>query len=170
MAIRRDTGAPSKAARALAKPYQQLLRSVGFYLDLRSASQISVVEDNDRFLVRYQSYDHREEEISVVLSIAELTALEAEGKSRRSQPGIEPTGRDNQRHYEDILRAMGYELELLSAHAIIVDEVDRSFTLTYHYVPPHDTATRKHRTTIRPNDAELILRDARLRRRLQQPG
>jgi hypothetical protein len=73
-------------------------------------------------------------------------------------------------HYQDIFRALGYELEQVAARQIVVDEVDGSYVLMYHSHRDDCTTIRKHRTTMSRVEGEEMLRQARARRRAEQRG
>jgi hypothetical protein len=130
---------------------------------MQSAAQAYVLEVNDGFLVRYQSPENPWQMISARLTLGELRASDAYRRGRRSgqqQNGDTVTaGR-----YQDVMRAIGYHLEQVSARDIVLDEVDGSYAVTYHYIPTDDMTRRKHRTIITPSDADELLCCARARR------
>ena len=144
-------------------PYQRLLRSVGAYLDMQSASQIYVLEINDGFLLRFRSREDPWRLASVRLDSAELLASDAHRQERRLERQTPEGTRAG--GYEDILRAIGYHLEQVSARQVALDEVDGGYAVTYHYNAAGDMTIQKHRTTITASDAEEVLRQARGRRR-----
>jgi hypothetical protein len=143
-------------------PYQRLLRQVGAYLDLESASQACVIEVNDGFLVRHQSHENPWQGVSLRLSVQQLLEADARRMGRRSAPDRSADG-SKDGAYEDIMRAIGYHLEQVSARDIVLDEVDGSYAITYHFLRRVEMTRRKHRMMITPDDTEEVLRQARAR-------
>lgn len=144
-------------------PYQRLLRSIGAYLDNQGASQVYVLETDDGFVVRYIVTHQPFRVMSVHLRVDDVVAIDCRHQGRRAEG--DPKQDQNPGRYQDLLRAIGYELEHADARHVVLDEVDGTFTLTYHYSSSARAVMHKHRATITPAEAEELFRRARARRR-----
>jgi hypothetical protein len=144
-------------------PYQRLLRSIGAYLDNQAASQVYVLETDDGFVVRYIVAQRPFDLTSVYLRMDDVVAIDLRYQGRRAEGDTADEARPGR--YQDLLRAIGYELEHADARHVVLDEVDGTFTLTYHYGASTRAVLHKHRTTITPAEAEELFRRARARRR-----
>ena len=76
------------------------------------------------------------------------------------------------RRYEDVLRALGYELEHGAACMIALDELDEEgFVLTYQVNNPADGyLLRKRLLVLGPEQRHMILKDAYARRKPARRG
>jgi hypothetical protein len=66
-------------------PYQNLLRSVGAYLDERPASQICVLEVEESFLVRYQPRHHQYQVLSARFGLEDVNSWDRRRQRERSE-------------------------------------------------------------------------------------
>src|SRR5579872_6422477 len=76
--------APDEARTREAVPYQTLLRSIGAILDQEGAAQVSVVETEEDFLVRYQARYSPQRVMSSRLGTANLTLWDRRRRGHRS--------------------------------------------------------------------------------------
>lgn len=136
--------------------YQQVLRSLGAYLDHEGAEQISILETSAGFALRYQRAG-AEEMVLRKFRMAELPV------TRGASAGAWGHGRASS--YEDFLRALGHELEEEGAWSILLDELENSYLLSYHYLDPrtmyHPIKRRLH---LGPDEQGMIVEYAHSRR------
>lgn len=100
-------------------------------MDTLAAIQITVVELPDGFFARFQRCDapYQPEVVQRttewLLTQNELLRRERSrfGRGRRTSPG----------RYQDFFRALGYELDQIPAHSIVLDEMNDKLLLTYLY-------------------------------------
>jgi hypothetical protein len=148
-------------------PYQEALRSIGAFLDNRHAFHANVIEVLDGFTVRYQRSDLHSELISEHLGYVQLQAP-ADIKHRRR--GLPFGGRKPERRYEDILRALGFELDEAQAYSLLIDEIDEGFLVTYQYLKPSQgVMVRKRMVFLDSNSVVQVLDDAHGRRINDKP-
>lgn len=148
-------------------PYQNLLRSIGAHLDEQGATQIGVLETEDGVLVRYQPRDYPAQVVSRRFGVDDAMLWDRRRRHHRLETSSTPAAGGC---YQDILRALGHELEHADARQMSLEELGGTYTLTY-YAPNREgePAIRKHQNTIGPAETQQILRRARARRRLP-PG
>jgi hypothetical protein len=139
--------------------YQAALRAIGQWLDLQEATAgMRIVETPDGFLVAHTPDDDPDNDVSWMFTFDDMIAL-AEDMSRRTRfPG-------GSVQYQDLLRAVGYELDEVEAHAVLLEQVNDDLLLTYLY-PNYVGGLSLHKQfTVMPQDAaaELVC-NARERR------
>jgi hypothetical protein len=67
--------------------------------------------------------------------------------------------------YENLLRALGYELEEAGAYGVLLDELDEGWLVTYQFLSPeHGFALHKHRVVVREEETSQIVQIAMARR------
>lgn len=120
--------------------YRAFLRTVGAVLDDESASSIHLIETTKGFSVRY-GLDRDGTPLGYCeWTYEELLALEAHMRSKRIDPSTghahravsEPANTS----YQEMLRGLGHELDLLRAYNIVLDELEGQFLLIYSYQDP----------------------------------
>lgn len=148
-----------------AASYQWQLRALGAFLDAQPAADVSIMEVGDRYAVRY--YDARRDHSSpvfVFMDVQQLqrindALLERRERGASGQHGFEPDGR-----YQDLLRALGWELDDLDANQIVMDERTEGLYVSYRYTSPDGELFRKRIANLGVPDWEAILHEARSRR------
>ena len=153
--------------------YQWKLRALGAFLDTQSATHISVIETRSGFATRYYPSRGPHEPTFVLVEEPQLRAINEALRQRReppATPGSVPLGGplSSEGKYQDFFRALGWELDDLSAGSILLDEQDVGVLLTYAYRNPENPQTwSKRSANLSPIEQEQILEQARGRRRLQ---
>jgi hypothetical protein len=146
--------------------YQTVLRLVGLHLDQDSARDIAIVETPDGFVGRYQPASAAPELVARNFLHDELPSSAARIRRERehNRKGDVDEAAPFQT-YEDLLRAVGYELDLLEAHNLVVDEVDDSFMVTYQFLSPSKGyLPRKRLIVLGPREVRRLIDDAHSRR------
>jgi hypothetical protein len=149
-------------------PYQLTLRRLGAYLDVHGLTHVHVMEGPSGFHIHYhepESHLAREE----LLCIDDLVSLEAAQVGHQGRRGVSRHWRSplvpSRAPYEDVFRALGYELEQARANSILLVEVDGSFLLTYiHLDAARGFIFRKHHTVVDAAEQVTLLRAAVARR------
>jgi hypothetical protein len=155
-----DEQEEEKAAAASARrmSYQQLLRTLGAWLDTNNACNVNLIETSTGFTLRYGLGDETLLLQRYILTHAELEHLEAAMKERRA---INPSGR-----YQDFLRALGYEIDAQGGKYMVLDEVDENLFLSF--CQPSEgggLSWVKRARVMNPDDRAAILRRAYARRK-----
>lgn len=152
-------------------PYQAILRAVGAYLDEHEACRIQIIELVDALMVQYGDGGPSAARQITQCSYADLLTREAElrKQKRRKLRWSASTGSAKPSRYEDVLRALGYELEKGEAHMMALDEVDDGFVLTYQAYSPHEGyMLRKRLLVLGPDQQDMVLTAAYRRRKPQK--
>jgi hypothetical protein len=138
--------------------YQQLLRTLGAWLDANNACNVNLIETSTGFIVRYGVGEETLLLQRHILTHAELEHLEAVMKERRS---INPSGR-----YQDFLRALGYEIDAQGGKYMVLDEIDDNLFLSCcHQSDGGGVSWIKRARVMNPDDRAAILRQAYARRK-----
>ncbi len=151
-------------------PYQWLLRAIGAELDTLQASLFTVIEEANGFAVRFHLASTQQEWRVLHFSYEELLAYRTHLEGRQSKriilrKGVKPGG------YQDMLRALGYELEQAHAYSILVDELEEGFFFTYLALDPSQGyVPRKRLVVVDRAQREQLLREASARRGTQTKG
>jgi hypothetical protein len=145
-------------------PYQSALRTIGAHIDEQEGAQICVLEIEHEFLVRYQSRVDRSRVLSARISLDDLSAWDQQ-RRRRGAGSAHVRRTQLAGEYQDILRALGYELEHACACQLNLEELDGTIVLSY-YAPDSGLVLRKYRMIVTSHETERILRRARARRHL----
>ena len=154
------------------KSYQRLLRAVGAYLDKQPTCRISMVELPDGFVVRVHRSMHEVETHDIRFDQQTLTQqLEQmeDGRTREDLlPHVKvrhqgiwkklPTG------HQDVLRALGYELDQENARQVTIDELEDGMILTFRSPDTPDGASRKYIAVLDLNGLERVVNRAFKRR------
>jgi len=154
-------------------PYQSVLRALGTFLDDRAASGINLLETEGGFAVRYQPDKRTPQTVLVTMNADEVASLAAEVDRRRRRKAFHFGGGNAGEHrtYENILRALGYELDQVQAYSILVDEIDEGMVVTYQYLNPQEGFNARKRMVILGTDAmKSVLEDAQARREQRKLG
>jgi hypothetical protein len=143
-------------------PYQWLLRAIGAYLDREAATYILIMEVPTGFAVRYQLDPQKPELQRQDFTFRELHEFKARMEASRTihlfreeRPGL----------YQDLLRAIGYEIEQAGAYSILIDQVEDDFVITYQYLDPtQGFVPHKRLSVVYANARGELLERARSRR------
>jgi hypothetical protein len=144
---------------AEALSYQVALRAVGGWLDSqRGATGIRIVELTDGLLVQYGSTDASESARSRTFSFDEIWDLNDEQKRRKRS-------RNRPESYQNVLRALGHELDEADGRSMLLEQVDGDLMLTYLY--PHYVggfALVKQFSSLTPETQLELVRSSQQRR------
>jgi hypothetical protein len=135
---------------------------IGAFLDLARARAVSIIQLDDRLLARYYASGGGEMQVQLFspADLDEDQGAEASGKREAGRRGSR-----NRSSYENVLRALGWELDQAAAASITVDEVDADFHVSWLTRDPVEgLMVVKRHALVRRSDLESILRDARARR------
>jgi hypothetical protein len=148
-------------------PYQVVLRAVGAYLDEHGASQSNVIELEDGFAVRYQRKTNPPVYGFGRFTYDDLAALTSHLEWHRSPRG----GKGLAGGYQDLFRALGYELDEVQAYAVLLDEVEDQLLVTYLELDPaHTIAALKRLIVVGQDEQREVLESAQRRRGEGQRG
>jgi hypothetical protein len=154
--------------------YQSALRALGAFLDERGAHCINLLEAEDGFAVRYQPHPGSPETILVRIDGKELLSLSNELDHRRRRKAFRFGAKEHaedHRTYENVLRALGYELDQVQAYSILIDEIDDGMVVTYQYLNPQEGFNARKRMVILGGEAmNGVLVDAESRREQRKHG
>jgi hypothetical protein len=151
-----EQGEHTASARRMS--YQQLLRTLGAWLDTNNACNVNLIETSTGFVIRYGIGEETLLLQRYILTHAELEHLEAAMKERRA---INPSGR-----YQDFLRALGYEIDAQGGKYMVLDEVDETFFLSFcHQSEGGGLSWVKCARVMDSDDRAAILRRAYARRK-----
>jgi hypothetical protein len=152
--------------------YQWRLRALGAFLDTQFAAEVTIIEARPRFAVRYYRRRDEGDPIFVLVESAQLRAItEALKQRRRSLFDDAPTAQHPgpitaDDRYQDLFRALGWELDDLKGSNVVIDEREDGLYIAYAYRDPATgKTTRKRVANLGPVEREAILTDARRRRR-----
>jgi hypothetical protein len=151
--------------------YQWKLRALGAFLDTQNATHISVIETRSGFATRYYQASGSHEPTFVLVEEPQLRAINDALRQRReppATPGAAPLGGplSAQGKYQDFFRALGWELDDLSASSILLDEQEVGVLLTYAFRDPSNPQIwSKRSASLGPIEQEQILKEAYGRRR-----
>jgi len=148
--------------------YQSMLRALGTLLDVEPSCRIAVTEVSDGFVVRTQRSVHTLEPRVRHFDRATL----AEQLDRLSNERTRTV--DRVRHagmwshlpggHQEFLRSLGFELDEVLAHGIVIEELEDGIVLTYSY-PDSETKTwRKRMVVLGVSEIEEVLNTAFNRR------
>ena len=153
--------------------YQRVLRTVGAYLDEYAKSQVSLLETKDGFALRTNSSGndsvsdlHEFAYEDLVNRNSLLTRRRGRGAMAAARPQNRHSGvRSLQVMYQDLLRALGWELDSSSAYNVLVEEVNGSLLVSYIALnSPTDPVWSKRSATLGVPELESMLKEAYARR------
>jgi hypothetical protein len=137
--------------------YERILRGLGAWLDDHAARCLTLVETEVRFIVLFDPGTGDSEREPVELTAAHMRSYESGLKARVGRPG----GR-----YQDLLRGVGHELDDLGASALLIDEIEDSFLVSYLYRSAHSRLMwEKKFTVLSKSDQAALLAKSRNRRK-----
>jgi hypothetical protein len=148
--------------------YQTALRMLGALVDEQRGRGLNIVETSGGFVLRFITAANGDEPVMVYVTQEEIRAVEPELRSGRRKTRwmtshsqvFEATTR-----YADFLRALGYELDALSANSIAVDDVDGRFVVSYQFSDPRrGYVWNKRMSLVEAQEQQIILERARSRR------
>jgi hypothetical protein len=131
-------------------PYQTCLRTIGAALDARGDSHVRVFEvtsfpNGVGFASRRKLFSHKD-------------LLAQDYGSHHHKPHLLHKHAAALSPYQDLFRAIGYELVDAGAYSIILDELDDGFLLTYQYYNPESGfMLHKRQIQLKRDDTRLIL-------------
>lgn len=135
--------------------YQPLLRRLGAQLDDIGASDVGITELLDGFLVQLGdglTLELLEDDLQDLESI--LRGQRAAGSGAAVRAG----------RYQDVLRALGYELDRVRAHSVQIEELQDGFVVRYRRPEATDDTVIWHSETTIWGPARALLDDAYARR------
>lgn len=153
--------------------YQRVLRTVGAYLDEFAASHVSVIETRDGIALRTDRPGNGT--VSSVLEfqyddLIDRNSLLTRRRGRGAMAAAKPQRLYSGHHtldamYQDLFRALGWELDLSSAYNILVEELNGSLLVSYIALrSPTDPVWMKRSATLGVPELETMLKDAYGRR------
>jgi hypothetical protein len=151
--------------------YQAMLRTVGAYLDEYVASEVSLVETPDSFAIRL-SRPHDGTQLvelhyeDLVDRTSSLSRRRGRGALRTISPHVLTQGLARlEVYYQDLLRALGWELDDSSGYNVLLEEVEGAFLVTYMSLDPNSGYLwRKRSAKLGVPELEVVLKDAYGRR------
>lgn len=155
--------------------YQERLRAIGAYLDEYGVSWVSMIEANGGFLLRAPVPASGNPGVLLEFSyedLADRRALLSRRRGRGVMAAAKPRRLSDQYRafeamYQDLFRALGWELDDSSAHNVLLDEVESCFLVTYSARhSPNDSEWSKRSVKLGIPELETMLKDARGRRQL----
>lgn len=153
--------------------YQELFRAIGAMLDEDVTSVIGIVEVEDGFLVRAERSRQLLVEVSVNHVSRSALAQRVEEMRRthplsgkRRHPGIWDSLPVT---HQDFFRALGYELDSVGAHHIVIDELSDSLLLRYQLEGSDGSPPVTRQLSLGRTEIEEIVNDA-VRRRTPSEG
>ena len=153
--------------------YQRMLRAVGAYLDEYAASQLSLLEVEEGFAMRIARSGSPLDPTLVNFDFQDLVSRGTLLTRRRGRGGMAAA---RHRHlysghlsldamYQDLLRALGWELDESSARNVLVEELESGLFVTYTTLKNSaDSVWTKRSARLGISELEEMLRDAYARR------
>lgn len=145
-----------------------MLRALGTLLDEEPSCRMAVTEVSDGFVVRTQRSVHTLEPRvrrfdRAVLSeqFERLSNERGRTPDRVRHPGIWtrlPGG------HREFLRSLGFELDEVSAHGVVIEELEDGIVLTYNYPDAETKRWRKRMVVLGVSEIEEVLNTAFKRR------
>lgn len=136
--------------------YQSMLRVVGAMLDEVQGRDPVVLETADSLIVRFT--------VDSACETREMTheqLLEAFESLHNNRTLL---GTVERGHYQDALRAIGYEMEQAHAHALLLAQAGDRYLLTYQTTVAAPTAPQTHFLMLTSTELDGLLEQARGRR------
>lgn len=146
------------------RSYQWMLRTMGRHLDVARAEGVSLLETDNGFVARYYS-PGSEELRATVFTLDELHADRAKMEHERRESDGE--GNERAPTYENLLRAVGWELDDVIAATVTLDEREGELYLSWLSRDPRQghVVTKRH-AWIGVGELSTMLSDAVGRRRV----
>lgn len=156
--LREDEEDEHEATEALT--YQTALRAIGAWLDARGTEfDVRILETTDGFVVQRANSASAGVESSQTITFGQVWQMADDRKYRKRS-------REKEGGYQNLLRALGYELDEADAHSILLEQIGDELLLTYVY-PRYQGgfAVVKHFTVIAPDARHDLLHAAQERRK-----
>lgn len=157
------------------RSYHAMLRAIGAIMEAENPEYFTIIELLDGFTVVLTPRGTKEitcTEIQLTYEALEARYAELERRRARAKPQS-PTGEpqlepvDLSRR-QDVLRAIGYELDDTGGASIMIDELDDQMLLTYSYVDSSQGwAWHKRVVYLGTSELEAIVNASRSRRKLE---
>lgn len=148
------------------RAYQTSMRAIGAYLDQKPPGRVRVIEVPEGFEVHWlgSAADHHLQWVH--LPVDQLLQWGEELKRKKTRRVFRSHAPITEDHsYENVFRALGFELDALDAYSILVDELEDGFLVTYQFLNPHESyMLRKHMVILRRNEMFQVLSAADARR------
>ncbi|HZU13047.1 MAG TPA: hypothetical protein VFB58_09425 [Chloroflexota bacterium] len=141
---------------AVTSPYQNTLRVIGAVLDELEAHDVTVIEGNGNFTVRFET-----EGSIQVRETTHLELLEAFDTLQRDRTLL---GSPDQGYYQDLLRAIGFEMERVGAHNLLLSEAGEYCLVSFQANDPTSVIWRKRHLVLDDKALAGILDTAHGRR------
>ncbi len=135
------------------REYQSMLRVIGALLDELAASNIVIIEGTEGFTIRFTSRDQCE-----IRDLSYTDLLEAYQTLRNERTLL---GNVDRGHYQDFLRAIGYEVERLQGRNLLLAQAADHYLLTYQ---TSASGSSTHHVLLAPRTIQEILDRAHKRR------
>jgi hypothetical protein len=146
-------------------PYEVALRGIGAYFDEHGAQQVSVIETVTGFSIRYHFGTAEAELRSAEFKHDDLESLTGHLEWYRN-PSHSDRPANHKDHYQDFFRALGHELDYVTAYDILLDDAGDAILLTYLKLDPaHSVAARKVMILVGPSEQRDVLENAHRRRK-----
>lgn len=140
--------------------YQTALRAVGAWLDAQgAASGVRILETTDGFVVQQGAGLNSQVESAQTITFDQVWQLSEDKKYRKRS-------REKEGGYQNLLRAVGFELDQADAHAMLLEQIGEELLLTYVY-PRYQGgfSVVKHFSVIAPDARRDLLQAAQTRRK-----
>ena len=150
--------------------YQTALRVIGKWLDERSSRGVTIFEVDDGFAVQWHWGDDVRTTIVRQFTETELMTMERAARHVKAAPGggLRQSAPARANGYQDVLRAMGYEIDQVDGQGLILQEVEGGYLISYQYRKrAPELLWRKHMTVIPPSEQLVLLQEARRRRQVK---
>ena len=151
--------------------YEQEFRLIGRWMDQRHPDHIQLVETPEGFAALWQWGHDIRAAISRLFAHQDFIALERQARAMRGQMPNSSTrmnGSTYAKSYEDLLRAVGHELDEAAAETVLLEELDNGFLVTYQYRDLTNAPVwRKHMAVLETKQEQSLLKQAAARRRLK---
>ena len=147
-------------------PYQATLRAIGARLDGMRVCRINLLEVADGFMIRYQESQDDSQLSLLHCEHRELLSLSTELEHKRKRKGFSFSQKESSvGTYENVLRALGFELDQAEAYSLLIDELDDGMVVTYQYLrPSEDFQARKRMVILGAEAMAAVIEDAKSRR------
>jgi hypothetical protein len=152
--------------------YEAALRMIGRVADERGIRRIRIMETITGLVLTYMQSDRAARPSLLTFSHDDIVLYSRAQRARReiSDPRQE-TPREIGRAYENFLRALGHELDHLSACEILIDEIDDGavFVSYQHIDPSVGFIWKKQMALMDATQRDELLSSAQARRRITEP-
>lgn len=149
--------------------YESALRQVGEWMDERLPHLVTVLETPDGFAVQWRWGNDLRDSTLREFRHEELFAWHRTSAHRRAAQRrgagehVPPAPRRSS--YRNTLRAIGYELDRVSARFLLIDELEDAMLVTYQYPNPKNPYVwHKHMALMALDEQRRLLKDASARR------